>query len=88
MNKLVNHFSESNDEFIIYLETKRYYEYEAKRWFFDWTVAQIAEHHGTKRTTLTTQMQELKTQIKKWRDAEKLTKNFEDTILKRALGIR
>jgi hypothetical protein len=37
------------------------------------------------RTTITTQMQELKTQIKKWRDAGKLTKDFEDTIMKRAL---
>jgi hypothetical protein len=46
LNKLVNHFSESNDEFTIYLETKLYYGYEAKRWFFDWTVAQIAEHQG------------------------------------------
>jgi len=85
LNKLVNHFSESNDEFIIYLETKLYYEYEAKRWFFYWTVDQIAEHEGTMRTTLTTQIQELKTQIKKWRDAGKLTKDFEDTIMKRAL---
>ena len=67
LNKLVNHFSESNDEFIIYLETKLYYEYEVKRGFFYWTVDQIAEHEGTMRTTLTTQIQELKTQIKKER---------------------
>lgn len=85
MNKLVNHFSESNDEFIIYLETKLYYEYEVKRGFFYWTVDQIAEHEGTMRTTLTTQIQELKTQIKKRRDAGKLTKDFGDAIMKRAL---
>ena len=85
LNKLVNHFSESNDEFIIYLETKLYYEYEVKRGFFYWTVDQIAEHEGTMRTTLTTQIQELKTQIKKRRDAGKLTKDFGDAIMKRAL---
>lgn len=85
LNKLVNHFSESNDEFIVYLETKLYYESEAKRCFFDWTVAQIAEHEGTCEQPLQHRCRSLKRKSKKWRDTGKLTEDFEDTIMKRAL---